>query len=204
MHFSRWQISRLLRPGRDSRQAAFDERRANHPKAHRSPCRRRLGDPRLVSRRHANWLLPMGTGRAREACGRSRCWDNPPRSFARAQWGLQVSPDGTHIAFAPATQPSGHIREIWLIGSQGDNPQKVLALGENDGCSGRCTGHPTDGAWATLGYSVLRRDTSYRNLQLEGGESNSGSARFRPAVVRSLLASRRADRLFAAGVCVLD
>ena len=45
--------------------------------------------------------------------------------------GYTVSPDGTRIAFSPRGA-SGHGREIWLMGSQGENPQKVLALGENE------------------------------------------------------------------------
>ncbi|HWU37761.1 MAG TPA: hypothetical protein VN203_08890, partial [Candidatus Acidoferrum sp.] len=43
-----------------------------------------------------------------------------------------VSPDGMYIAFAPALRSSDSGREIWVIGSQGDNPQKVLALGEDE------------------------------------------------------------------------
>jgi Tol biopolymer transport system component len=41
--------------------------------------------------------------------------------------GWEVSPDGTRIAFSPSG--SGVIaREIWMIDSQGNNPQKVLGL----------------------------------------------------------------------------
>ena len=43
-----------------------------------------------------------------------------------------VSPDGTRIAFTPQPGASGDVREIWLMGTQGDNPQKVLAVGENE------------------------------------------------------------------------
>ncbi|HEY6289948.1 MAG TPA: hypothetical protein VI455_00075 [Terriglobia bacterium] len=43
----------------------------------------------------------------------------------------QVSPDGKRIAFGPV-DASGLAREIWVMGSQGENPQKVLALGEGD------------------------------------------------------------------------
>jgi dipeptidyl aminopeptidase/acylaminoacyl peptidase len=45
--------------------------------------------------------------------------------------GFEVSPDGTHIAFTPAVT-SGFIRELWVMSSQGDNPQKALSLGENE------------------------------------------------------------------------
>jgi serine/threonine protein kinase/Tol biopolymer transport system component len=44
----------------------------------------------------------------------------------------EVSPDGTHIAFSPEPGPSSEIREIWVMGNQGENPQKVLALGESE------------------------------------------------------------------------
>lgn len=40
-----------------------------------------------------------------------------------------VSPDGEHIAFFPASADKS---EIWMMGSQGDNPRKVLASGENE------------------------------------------------------------------------
>jgi Tol biopolymer transport system component len=39
------------------------------------------------------------------------------------------SPDGTRIAFIPS---GANDREIWVMGSQGDNPRKVLAVGENE------------------------------------------------------------------------
>jgi Tol biopolymer transport system component len=44
-------------------------------------------------------------------------------------WG--VSPDGTRIAFSPV-EASGDCRELWVMGSQGDNPQRVLGLGQNE------------------------------------------------------------------------
>jgi DNA-binding winged helix-turn-helix (wHTH) protein/Tol biopolymer transport system component len=44
--------------------------------------------------------------------------------------GFEVSPDGKQIAFRSAM--SEDIHEIWLMGIQGDNPQKVLAVGENE------------------------------------------------------------------------
>jgi serine/threonine protein kinase len=42
------------------------------------------------------------------------------------------SPDGTHIAFIPSR---ANDREIWVMGSQGDNPQKVLTVGESENLS---------------------------------------------------------------------
>jgi len=43
-----------------------------------------------------------------------------------------VSPDGAHVAFSPEPGPSGEIHEVWIMGSQGDNPQKVLSLAEHE------------------------------------------------------------------------
>ena len=54
-----------------------------------------------------------------------------PRELREGASGFEVSPDGTQIAFSPRGT-SGDVREIWVMGSQGDNPQKVLALGENE------------------------------------------------------------------------
>jgi eukaryotic-like serine/threonine-protein kinase len=42
-----------------------------------------------------------------------------------------VSPDGTHIAFTPEV-PGFFVHEIWLMGTQGDSPQKVFALEGNE------------------------------------------------------------------------
>ena len=54
-----------------------------------------------------------------------------PRELREGAWGFEVSPDGTHIVFSPLGT-SDYAREIWVMGSQGDNPQKVLGLGENE------------------------------------------------------------------------
>jgi eukaryotic-like serine/threonine-protein kinase len=53
------------------------------------------------------------------------------RELREGAVGFEVSPDGTHIAFGPP-RASDYPREIWVMGSQGDNPQKVLELGENE------------------------------------------------------------------------
>jgi len=55
-----------------------------------------------------------------------------PRQLREGAWAFfgAVSPGGTHVAF---TTPVGdYIHEIWVMRSQGDNPQKVLALGETE------------------------------------------------------------------------
>ena len=54
-----------------------------------------------------------------------------PRVLRDGASGVEVSPDGTHIAFSPLGT-SDDVREIWVMGNQGDNPQKVLAPGENE------------------------------------------------------------------------
>jgi Tol biopolymer transport system component len=54
-----------------------------------------------------------------------------PRLLRENARGLKVSPDGTRIAFRPLGT-SDHGREIWVMGNQGDNPYKVLAVGENE------------------------------------------------------------------------
>jgi len=46
--------------------------------------------------------------------------------------GVAVSPDGTRIAFFPEPGGTTQDRELWVMGSQGDNPQRVLALGEKE------------------------------------------------------------------------
>jgi Tol biopolymer transport system component len=45
--------------------------------------------------------------------------------------GVGVAPDGMHIVFVPVA-PRVDFHEIWVMDSQGSNPQKVLALGENE------------------------------------------------------------------------
>jgi DNA-binding winged helix-turn-helix (wHTH) protein/Tol biopolymer transport system component len=101
------------------------------------------------------WLVfswfPDGTqllADAWEPGGRKSTWTvsvlgQSPRKLREDAVGFEVSPDGTHIAFQSGTsspgpwRPNGaefgdQIREIWVMGSQGDNPQKILALGEHE------------------------------------------------------------------------
>jgi eukaryotic-like serine/threonine-protein kinase len=107
------------------------------------------GEERLIPRpagvpASAWWLVaswfPDGTqllADTWEPGGRQGVWTvsvlgHSPRELREGAWGREVSPDGTHIAFTPQSGASGYVREIWVMGSQGDNPQKVLALGENE------------------------------------------------------------------------
>jgi serine/threonine protein kinase/Tol biopolymer transport system component len=53
-----------------------------------------------------------------------------PRELRDHAFGGLVSPDGTQIIFSPEPGPSLEAREFWVMGIQGDNPQKVLGLEE--------------------------------------------------------------------------
>ena len=54
-----------------------------------------------------------------------------PRELREGAFGFEVSPDGTHIAFGPRGAFQ-YAREIWVMGSQGDTPQKILGQGERE------------------------------------------------------------------------
>jgi serine/threonine protein kinase/Tol biopolymer transport system component len=59
-----------------------------------------------------------------------------PRELRESAVGWEPSPDGTLIAFSPQVGSVGlpgivPLREIWVMDSQGENPQKVLALRED-------------------------------------------------------------------------
>jgi eukaryotic-like serine/threonine-protein kinase len=87
----------------------------------------------------ASWF-PDGTqllATTSEPGGRQKIWtvsvlEQSPRELREGSGAWEVSPDGMRIALSPESGPSGEVREIWVMGSQGDNPQKVLALGENE------------------------------------------------------------------------
>jgi Tol biopolymer transport system component len=55
---------------------------------------------------------------------------NTPRKLRDRALGWDVSPDGTYIAFTPGA--SDYPRELWIMTAQGENPHKVLALGESE------------------------------------------------------------------------
>jgi serine/threonine protein kinase/Tol biopolymer transport system component len=84
-------------------------------------------------------------------------------------FGQVVSPDGTHIAFSPASGTSEHDREIWMMGSQGDNPQRVLALGQNEPVTSTCWS--PDGqrlAYIRVERSPEKRQSSIETCDLKG------------------------------------
>jgi Tol biopolymer transport system component/predicted Ser/Thr protein kinase len=84
---------------------------------------------------HVDSWFPDGTQLLADADlpgGQSSMWTASvlgqfPRELRADASGIEVSPDGTRIAFHPRAWD-----EIWVIDSQGDNPQKVLGLGENE------------------------------------------------------------------------
>jgi WD40 repeat protein len=92
------------------------------------------------------WLVgswfPDGTqllANAYEPGGNESIWTvsllrESPRKLREGASGLDISPDGTHLAFC-RFGASGEIREIRVMGSQGDKPQRVLALGEKEWCN---------------------------------------------------------------------
>jgi serine/threonine protein kinase/Tol biopolymer transport system component len=107
------------------------------------------GDERLIPKpagvpADADWLVfgwfPDGTRLTAgtwEPNGHGSMWTvsllgQSARELREAAVGGAVSPDGKLIVFVPETEPSGHVREIWLMGSEGDYPQKVLAVRENE------------------------------------------------------------------------
>jgi eukaryotic-like serine/threonine-protein kinase len=106
------------------------------------------GEERLVPRpagvpADAYWFVaswfPDGTqllADAYEPGGQKSMWTistlgQSTRELREGAVGFELSPDGTQIAFGPPGA-SDYPREIWVMASQGDNPQKVLGLGENE------------------------------------------------------------------------
>ena len=87
----------------------------------------------------ASWF-PDGTqllADAAELSGHVSMWTvsvlgQAPRELREHAWGGLVSPDGTQMLFYAEPGPSFEVRELWVMGSQGDNPQKVLALEERE------------------------------------------------------------------------
>jgi DNA-binding winged helix-turn-helix (wHTH) protein/Tol biopolymer transport system component len=86
----------------------------------------------------ASWF-PDGTQLltvAAEPGGHKSMWTvsvlgQSPRRLRDSAVAWDVSPDGTRVAFSPLGA-SNYVREIWVMGSQGDNPQKVIAFGEKE------------------------------------------------------------------------
>jgi serine/threonine protein kinase/Tol biopolymer transport system component len=92
-----------------------------------------------------------------------------PRELREGARGWRVSPDRTHIAFCPDREASGYCREIWVMGSQGENLQRVLALGENEWLG--CVHWSPDGgrlAYRRVQRTLERYRTSIESCDLKG------------------------------------
>jgi Tol biopolymer transport system component len=84
-----------------------------------------------------SWF-PNGTellAHSREAGGRGSMWavsimGKSSQELRSDAAGWKVSPDGTRIAFGPTVTAAG--REIWVMDSHGNNPQKVLGLAADE------------------------------------------------------------------------
>jgi Tol biopolymer transport system component len=81
-------------------------------------CTQLLADTAGPGAQHSIWTVSVLGQSARELREGAGAWE--------------VSPDGTRIAFSPLASGVEGFRELWVMGSQGDNPQKVLALGEGE------------------------------------------------------------------------
>lgn len=104
------------------------------------------GEERLISRPaevpvNAVWdvdsWFPDGTRLLAnsEADGNASMWSlsvlgNTMRKIREGADGWKVSPDGRHIAFSPKA-PFGNFHEIWIMGSEGEDPHRVLAVGQD-------------------------------------------------------------------------
>lgn len=72
----------------------------------------------------------------REPGGRKSMWTvsllgQSLRQLREDAAAFDVSPDGTHIAFG-RSGTLDYVREMWVMGFQGDNPQKILTVGEHE------------------------------------------------------------------------
>jgi dipeptidyl aminopeptidase/acylaminoacyl peptidase len=124
--------------------------------------------------------------------------DDHQRSFRAAAW--DASPDGEHITFFPAHGLAQD--EIWVMSSQGDNPQKVLASGESE-WFGSVHWSP-DGR--RLAYIRVRRTPgggshgrAIETSDLTGAHRTLVLSNSELYLVDFLLASRSADHLLAGG-----
>jgi serine/threonine protein kinase len=138
------------------------------------------GEERLIPRpggvpAGAFWVLdswfPDGTqllAHAEEVGGQKSTWTvsmlgQSPRRLREDAVGFKVSPDGTQIAFSPLGA-SDDRREIWVMGIQGDNPQKVLEVGGDEYV--RSVQWSPDGH--RLAYIAVRHLTSLETCDLKG------------------------------------
>ena len=123
----------------DGKYLAYSDRTGIHVKLLSTSEERLIPRPVGVTA-SAYWLavswFPDGTqllAGAQEPGGQKSMWTvsvlGPSARELREDAAGLGSPDGTHIAFTPS---GANDREIWVMGISGDNPQKVLAVGENE------------------------------------------------------------------------
>jgi serine/threonine protein kinase/Tol biopolymer transport system component len=90
--------------------------------------------------------------------------------------GVAVSPDGTRIAFIPQPGGTGRDRELWVMGSQGENPQRVLALGEKEWIN-----NDSSVLWSPdgqrLAYGKLERTAEKQQMSIETCDLNGSDRR---------------------------
>ncbi len=84
----------------------------------------------VVSRRHAVAFQRSGNGGTR-VFGRSQCWGNRPACSVRVHGRARFRRTGLISVSAPPGD-SEDAREVWVMGVQGDDPQKVLAVGKDE------------------------------------------------------------------------
>jgi serine/threonine protein kinase len=97
------------------------------------------------------------------------------RQLRQGVHGGGVSPDGTRITLFPHDVP-GKNHEMWVMGSQGDNPQKVITLGENDWFANQ-TWSPTESA-SRLSAGGLHILVWHRGLPSKPATSRGQTARW--------------------------
>jgi serine/threonine protein kinase len=161
------------------------------------------GEERLIPRpagvpAGAYWLVgswfPDGTqllADADEPGGHTSMWTvsvlgPSPRELREGAPGL-ASPEGTRIAF----DPSRTNREIWVMGSQGDDPQKVLVIGENETLA--AVGWSPDGQ--RLAYIRVQRSVDSYQASIETCDLKGAS--------RTVVASADPGSLWLHDICWL-
>jgi serine/threonine protein kinase/Tol biopolymer transport system component len=87
------------------------------------------------------------------------------RELRDGAYGSDVSPDGMHILFVGAATPGFNFHEIWVMDSQGSNPQRVLTLGENEFIANADVRSSPDGR--RLAYIKLRRTPDAYQYSIE-------------------------------------
>ena len=115
------------------------------------------------------------------------------RQLRNVAFGAAVAPDGMHIVFTS--------HGIWVMDSQGSNPQKVLAFGENEFAMNAKVRWSPDGQ--RLAYIKARRAAESYECEIETCDLKGASRTVvlsGPDLFDLFLASGRANHLFEAGI----